>query len=152
MRSPIEERVAGAMFQPESSLQSTPSAELAARVAALAERRRLAIRSAFTRLHPLALGCGVGVAFGLAVLAATLALRIENGPRIGANLLALASYFPGYSVDVPGAFVGGMYGFAAGFLVGYAIAGFRNLALRVVMGYARWSAERWRRRHLLDEI
>ena len=136
--------------------QRTPAPEEAAQkltaLAALTERRRSAIRRAFTRLHPLALGCGVGTVFGFAVLAGTLVLALRGGPQVGANLKSLSSYFPGFRVDVTGAFLGGAYGFAAGFLAGYALATFRNLALQIVLAYARWSAEWWRRRHMLDEI
>lgn len=126
--------------------------QLATRVEELAERRKQAIRRAFTRLHALALGCGVGVTVGLAVAAATLVLWLQGGKFVGENLKVLASYFPGYRVDAAGAAVGGMYGFAAGFLAGYAIAAFRNLALRFVLVLLRSGGDRWRRRHLLDEI
>jgi hypothetical protein len=125
---------------------------LSEKLAALTVRRQVAIRRAFTRLHPLALGCALGTVAGLAVLGGTLLLVLRGGPRVGANLIALSSYFPGFRVDVPGALLGGVYGFAAGFLAGYAIAAFRNLALQIVLAYARWSAEWWRRRHMLDEI
>jgi hypothetical protein len=135
-----------------STPSSAPPPDLAQRLESLARRRSDAIRRAFTRLHALALGCGVGVTLGLGVLVATLLLFLRGGPKVGDNLKALSSYFPGYQVDVSGALVGGMYGFAAGFLLGYAVAAFRNLALHLVLGYARWSADRFRRRHLLDEI
>jgi hypothetical protein len=138
------------MQQPAAT--DLPSADATARMQALEARRKTAIRSAFTRLHPLALGCGVGVTCGLGVLGATLLLVLQGGKRVGVNLQALANFFPGYRVDTTGAFVGAIYGFAAGFMLGYAIAAFRNLALRLVMGWARWSAERWRQRHLLDEV
>jgi hypothetical protein len=135
---------------------SKPSApapdELSEKLAALTRRRQLAIRRAFTRLHPVALGCGVGLVCGLGIVAGTLLLVYRGGPNVGANLKALSSYFPGFRVDVPGALLGGAYGFAAGFLAGYAIAAFRNLALQIVLAWARWSAERFRRRHMLDEI
>ncbi len=135
--------------------ERVPGAEagaLAERIAALAERRRDAIRRAFTRLHPVALGCGVGAVAALALLGGTLLLVMRGGLRVGANLQALTSYFPGYRVDVAGAFVGGAWGLAVGFVAGFGIAAFRNLALRVVLVHARRSADRWRRRHLLDEI
>ncbi len=125
---------------------------LATRVEALAERRKAAIRRAFTRFHALALGCAVGVTTGLAVAAATAVLWIRGGKLVGENLRVLASYFPGYQVDLAGAAVGGLYGFAAGFIAGYAIAAFRNLALRIALGLLRRTGDRWRRRHLLDEI
>ena len=134
--------------RPQSSAEVEPSQKLAA----LAARRKLAIRRAFTRLNPLALGCGIGVVTGLALLAGTLVLALRGGTWVGANLNALSSYFPGFHVDVTGALLGGVYGFALGFLAGYAIAAFRNLALQIVLAYAVWSAEWWRRRHMLDEI
>ena len=136
----------------ELQVAGSPAEPIDARLAALAERRRAAIRSAFARLHPLALGCALGVVLGGVLLAATLVLRLRGGSRVGATLQTVASYFPGYSVDGAGAFVGGLYGFAAGFLAGYLVAAFRNLALGLVLAHARRSAERWRRRHLLDEV
>ena len=124
--------------------------------AALAERRRAAIRRTFLRLDPLALGCGVGAAAGLAVLLATLVLvfrgAVAGDPFVAANLKSLAAFFPGYRLDVAGAFVGDAWGAATGFVAGVATAGFRNLALALVFGWARATAGRWRRRHLLDEI
>jgi hypothetical protein len=140
------------MEQVTEKIRPPAADELAEKLAALAERRRDAIRRAFTRLHPLALGCGVGFVAGAVVLVGTLVLVARGGPNVGANLQALSSYFPGYQVTVPGAFVGGSLGFAVGFLSGYALAAFRNLALQIVLAYARWSAEWWRRRHMLDEI
>jgi hypothetical protein len=136
----------------EAGASRTDVDDIAARLHRLAERRKEAIRRAFTRLHPLALGCATGVTAGLAVGAATLALRLRGGAEVGKNLKVLSSYFPGYSVDAAGALVGACYGFAAGFLFGWAAAAFRNLALRLVLGRLRASGERWRRRHLLDEI
>jgi hypothetical protein len=126
--------------------------ELSDKLAALTRSRKTAIRRAFTRLHPIGLGCGIGAVCGLGIVAGTLLLVMRGGPNVGANLRALSSYFPGFRVDVPGALLGGAYGFATGFLAGYAIAVFRNLALQIVLAWARWSAERFRRRHMLDEI
>ena len=126
--------------------------EASERLAALMQRRRDAIRRAFTRLHPLALGCAMGVTCGLAALGATLVLALRGGPEAGPLLKGLSSYFPGYRVDVVGSFVGGGWALAAGFVGGWAIAKFRNLALQIVLAWARFSADRWRRRHMLDEI
>jgi len=126
--------------------------DTARRLEALKERRREAIRRTFRQLHALALGCAIGATAGLAVALATLLLWWRGGPKVGENLKVLASYFPGYSVDLAGAMVGAVYGFAAGFLGGFAVAAFRNAALRVVLAWLRSSAERWRRRHLLDEV
>jgi hypothetical protein len=129
-----------------------PAAELSEKLAALTAARERAIRRAFTRLHPVALGCGMGLVCGLGLLVGTLLLVARGGPNVGANLRALSSYFPGFRVTVAGALLGGVYGCAAGFLAGYAVATFRNLALQIVLAWARWSAERFRRRHMLDEI
>lgn len=129
-----------------------PTVDIASRLGELAERRKAAIRQSFVQLHALALGCAVGVTGGLAVGTATLLLWWRGGPRVGENLRSLSSYFPGFSVDAAGAGVGAVYGFAAGFVAGFAVAAFRNVALRVVLGWLRLSGERWRRRHLLDEI
>jgi hypothetical protein len=155
MSPPEPDRIAPSMPQVTERSQAPAQDELASKLAALAERRRDAIRRAFTRLHPLALGCGVGTVFGLEVLGGTLVLLLRGGQVAGDDLRtlrALSSYFPGFRADVPGALVGGAWAFAVGFVAGYAIAAFRNLALRIVLAYARFTAERWRRRHMLDEI
>lgn len=132
--------------------ETVPGETIGARLGELAERRKEAIRRTFLQLHALALGCAVGVTAGLAVGAATLLLWWRGGPKVGDNLKVLSSYFPGFSVDLAGAGVGAVYGFAAGFLGGFAVAAFRNVALRLVLARLRSSGERWRRRHLLDEI
>src|SRR5262245_45911430 len=140
------------MEQVTEKIRSPVSDEAAVKLAALAQRRRDAIRRAFTRLHPLALGIALGAVAGSAVLIGTLVLVARGGPNVGANLWALSSYFPGYRVTVAGAFLGGAWAFGMGLLGGVSLAAFRNLALQIVLAYARWSAEWWRRRHLLDEI
>jgi hypothetical protein len=122
------------------------------RLEELRERRRDAIRRTFLQLHSLALGCALGVTAGVGVGLSTLLLWWRGGPRVGENLKVLSSYFPGFSVDLVGAGVGAVYGFAAGCLGGFAVAAFRNAALRVVLRWLQSRAERWRRRHLLDEV
>jgi len=151
MRVPIREP-ARAMEQVTEKIRPSVPDEAAGKLAALARRRRDAIRRAFTRLHPLALGVALGAVLGASVMVGTLVLIGRGGPNVGANLQALSSYFPGYRVSVPGAFVGGAWAFAMGLLAGVSLAAFRNLALQIVLAYARWSAEWWRRRHMLDEI
>ena len=71
---------------------------------------------------------------------------------MGKNLKVLSSYFPGFTVDAAGAAPAALYGFAAGFVAGFAVAAFRNAALRLVLGRLKSKSERWRRRHLLDEV
>jgi uncharacterized membrane protein (Fun14 family) len=110
------------------------------RLAVLAEWRRAAIRRAFVRFDPLALGCGVGLLAGLCVLVATLHLvefgALSEDPFVRESLKGLAAFFPGYHADLAGAWIGGAYAFAAGFVAGFATAAFRNLALAIGGGGA----------------
>lgn len=122
------------------------------RLADLEESRKAAIRRAFTRIDPMALGAGVGVTCGLGLAAATVILIFRGGSSVGATLAKLGHYFPGYDVNGPGIGLGLLYGAVVGFGLGVLTAVFRNYALRVVLWRARWQADSWRRRHMLDEI
>jgi len=122
------------------------------RLAALESRRKTLIRRSFVRLHPGALGVAVGCVFALGLFLATVVLVVKGGRQTGVNLQVLNNYFPGYSVTLPGAFVGMGYAACTGLAFGFLLAWFRNLALSLVLKRARWQANRWRRRHLLDEI
>lgn len=87
------------------------------------------IIEAFAKVDKKALGLAVGTVCGLAVFGATLFLLFKGGDVVGPNLALLGQFFIGYTVTVKGAFIGLLYGFAAGFVLGWLIAFFRNSLL-----------------------
>ena len=87
------------------------------------------IIEAFARVDKTALGLAIGIVGGLTVFAATVFLLIKGGEVVGPNLALLGQFFFGYTVTIKGAFIGLIYGFAAGFALGWLIAFFRNSLL-----------------------
>jgi hypothetical protein len=120
----------------------------------LERRRQAAIRVSFTRLDPVAFATAVAAVAGLGIFVATawLVAKGSAGEGVGPHLAALGEVFPGYTVTWSGAFLGLVYGAAAGLCAGYVVAATRNAALRFVLWKAVADQRRWRRRHLLDEI
>ena len=76
-----------------------------------------------------------GLICGVGLFAMTAILLIENGPYTGATLQLLGNYFIGYTVTWPGAFVGFVWGFVAGSIIGWSIGTIYN---RLVAGRNRW--------------
>lgn len=92
------------------------------------------IIAAFARLDSTALGVAVGTLGGFVVFAATIVLVLKGGDVVGPNLALLGQFFLGYTVTLKGAFIGLIYGFAAGFILGGLIGFLRN---SFVSGYLR---------------
>jgi protoporphyrinogen oxidase len=116
--------------------------EVPTRVAWSAER---AIREAFGRYQPVALGAALGIVAGVGLFLATAVLLLRGGEPSGPNLSLLASYLLGYQVSWPGAFVGlaeaGVGGFASGWVVARLVnalvaAEGRRLVARIEAMYA----------------
>ena len=84
------------------------------------------IIDAFARLDRTALGFAVGTLCGLSVFLATIFLVLKGGEIVGPNLALLGQFFYGYTVTLPGAFIGLVYGFVTGFALGWFIALLRN--------------------------
>lgn len=82
------------------------------------------------RLNARAWGISFGLLAGLGLLGATLFLIIKGGENVGQHLELLRVFFPGYSVTVPGAFIGLVYGFAVGYGVGRLIGALYNRMVR----------------------
>lgn len=80
------------------------------------ESRELA--SALARLNARAWGIAIGLLFGGGLFLATTILLIKGGPNVGQHLALLRAYFPGYSVTIPGSFIGFVYGFVVGYALG----------------------------------
>jgi hypothetical protein len=122
-------------------------------LAELERRRREAIRRAFTRLDPVALGAGLGVVSAIAGFLLPGRLLFGDPPADVQELVGrLTHFFPGFDVTARGAAIGAAWFLVAGFAAGFLIASFRNVALRIVLWRMNAEAARWRRRHFLDEI
>jgi hypothetical protein len=122
-------------------------------LADLERRRREAIRRTFTRLDPVALGAGLGIVAG--IVGAVLPARLLFGnppPEVQETVGRLTHFFPGFDITPQGALIGAAWFLVTGFVTGFLIAAFRNAALRFVLWKMNFDAQRWRRRHFLDEI
>ena len=106
---------------------------------------------AFAPLHKGAFGVAVGVAGALFIVVLTLAGMLLPGAR-AFPLELLGQYFQGYSVSVPGVFIGGVWGFVVAFIGGWFAAFCRNLALAISAFVIRTRAEIDSTREFLDHI
>ncbi len=98
---------------------------------------RRILSQAFARLDPIALGVGVGGAWGGGVSLATIILLMKGGDPVRPNLSLLGQFFPGYNVTWLGSLVGLLYGVCAGFLFGFSFAFLRNIAMRLHLSSRR---------------
>jgi uncharacterized membrane protein len=78
-------------------------------------------RRAVARLKAGILGFVFGLIFGIGLFAMTAILLIESGPNAGYHLRLLGHYFIGYSVTWKGAFIGFVWAFALGAIIGSSI-------------------------------
>ena len=79
------------------------------------------VRRAVARLKAGILGLVFGLIFGVGLFAMTAILLIENGPNTGYHLRLIGNYFIGYSVTWKGAFIGFLWAFAVGAIIGWSI-------------------------------
>ena len=77
-------------------------------------------------LNAKTLGLVLGILFGTGLFIATNWLVIKGGDPVGPHLSLLGQYFFGYTVSVPGSFIGFVYGFAIGTLTGALIGWIYN--------------------------
>ena len=77
------------------------------------------------KLHPLAFGLTCGILWGLALMFATWWLLIIGAG--GHTIIALKSFYLGYSFSYVGGFVGLVWGFVDGLICGYIFAALYNL-------------------------
>lgn len=106
---------------------------------------------AFAPLHKRAFGIAVGVAGAVLMALLTLAGLFLPGAR-EFPLGLLGQYFQGYSVTLPGVFVGAVWGFVVAFIAGWFAAFCRNLALAISAFVIRTRAELQSTREFLDHI
>ncbi len=105
----------------------------------------------FTPLHKRCLGVAVGVALALLVAAVTV-VHLLRAPGDVYPLTLLAQYFPGYTVSPLGAFIGALWGFFVGFVIGWFFAFARNLVMAITKIVFRTRAELAENRGFLDHI
>ena len=98
-----------------------------------------------------AFGVAVGTVAGLGLLLLT-AMELLRPPGPGIKLPLLAQYFPGFSVTWPGAFLGLVWGFVAGFCAGWFLALVRNLGVAAWIFVVRVRRELAKTRDFLDHI
>jgi len=79
------------------------------------------VMRAIARLKAGILGLVFGLIFGVGLFAMTAILLIENGPNTGYHLGLLGHYFIGYTVTWKGAFIGFLWAFAVGAIIGWSI-------------------------------
>lgn len=89
-----------------------------------------AVRRAVLHLNAQAWGITFGLLFGLGLFAATMILVLKGGDHVGAHLVLLANYFPGYRVTTAGAFLGFVYCFVLGYIVGRLVGVIYNRVAR----------------------
>jgi len=106
---------------------------------------------AFGPLHKRALGVAVGAACGAIVFLLTV-FHVLVRPDPALQLGLLREYFTGYSVSWGGAFVGGLWAFAVGFVVGWFTAFTRNFVIATSIFITRTRQELAATRDFLDHI
>ena len=79
------------------------------------------VRRAIARMKAGILGLVFGLIFGVGLFAMTATLLIENGPNTGYHLSLLGNYFIGYTVTWKGAFIGFLWAFSVGVIIGWSI-------------------------------
>ena len=77
------------------------------------------------KLNPRAFALSAGIIWGLSVFIATIWLLIIGSA--GSTLALLHKFYLGYSISVLGAFIGLIWGFIDGLIIGFAFAWIYNL-------------------------
>lgn len=106
---------------------------------------------AFAPLHKAAFGAAVGLACALLVFAVTIVSMVRD-PGQCLPLYLLEQYFHGYSVTLPGAFIGAAWAGFSGFVFGWFAAFCRNLVLAISLFVIRTRAELAQTRDFLDHV
>ena len=89
-----------------------------------------AIRVAVVRLRARVMALATSFLCGTGLALATLWLVVRGGPNVGKHLGLLRHYFPGYTVSVPGVFVGFAYAAVVGAVIGWSVAQVYNRVVR----------------------
>ena len=109
------------------------------------------LRLAFAPLHKRAMGMATGVAAGISLFAITI-VEVLRAPSHPSPLRLLGEYFAGYSVTLRGAFIGLLWAFATGFVMGWFVAFTRNFVVAASIFWIRARAQLNATRDFLDHI
>ena len=107
---------------------------------------------AFARLHGHALGAATGVLMGAGLFLVTIFLVWKGGPAVGPTLGLLRHFFFGYTVTAAGAWIGLLWGFAAGYVLGWGVAVLHNLVVWSWLTIVRSRAEMEQYGDFLDHL
>ncbi len=88
------------------------------------------IDKAVILLNAKLMGIVLGTLTGIGLFLATNFLVLKGGPHVGAHLVLLASFFPGYRVTFLGSLIGFCYAFVVGFVVGVVLGAVYNKVAR----------------------
>jgi hypothetical protein len=105
---------------------------------------------AFAPLHRTAMGIAWGVVGGGLLAVATLVLVLRGTDPLSFGLLG--QFFWGYSVAWRGVFIGLVWGFGVGFVLGYGFAFVRNAAVWIWLTVIRSRAEMEQYSDFLDHL
>lgn len=87
---------------------------------------------AFAPLHRSAMGTAGGIVLGTIIFLATF-VSMERDLHSSEHLGLLSQFFVGYSVSLKGAFIGLIWGFVTGYVLGWAFAFVRNVAVWIYL-------------------
>lgn len=82
------------------------------------------------KLNARAWGVALGLLFSGGLFLSTMILVIRGGRIVGPHLGLLGIFLPGYSVSTGGAFIGFIYLFVIGYLIGWLIGSVYNALAR----------------------
>jgi hypothetical protein len=103
------------------------------------ERFEHDVRRAVLRLKAGILGLVFGLIFGIGLFSMTAILLVEEGPNTGYHLNLLGNYFIGYTVTWKGAFVGFLWAFGLGMMIGWSIGVIYNSVVTLRPGTPKCS-------------
>ena len=96
---------------------------------------------AFLKIDPLAYGLAMGITAALFFWILTLLVASKDNPDLTYLFFLLRQYFPGYSPTATESWRALVYGFLAGFLLGWGVSALRNLVIRLYVRSIRRRAE-----------
>ena len=90
-----------------------------------------AVKTAYARYDPVALGGAIGLVFGTTLFLATAFLLLRGGENVGAHLSLLGNYLLGFEVSWAGALIGWVEATIGGFVFGYLLASAINVTVEI---------------------
>src|SRR2546423_455169 len=84
------------------------------------------LQSTVLRLNVRAWGISFGLLLGLGLFIATNVLVLKGGVDVGAHLVLLSNFFPGYHVSFLGSVIGFIYAFVLGYGFGRVVGAVYN--------------------------